>query len=222
MDLLIVENLYVGYGSRIVVRGVSFRLGRGEKLVVMGPNGAGKSTLLKAIPRLIEPVKGRIVFDGVDVTSLDEKRLRLVRARMGYVPQGGTLFPHMRVLDNVALPLRLVRGLSRREAVEKALQYLELMGVADLAERYPAQLSGGQQQRVALARALAMEPDLLLLDEPTANLDEESRREVLQALHRIASLGKSMIVVTHEKDFARRVADRVALMENGVLRPHRL
>ena len=213
--LLQLENLVVGYQGKPVVKGVTLALERGERLVVMGPNGAGKSTLLKAIPRLVEPMSGRIVFDGVDVTALPARGLRAVRARMGYLPQGSTLFPHMRVLDNVALPLRVVLRMPRREAEERARRYLALMGVEHLANRYPAQLSGGQRQRVALARALAMEPDLLLLDEPTANLDPESRLEVLKALYRVASLGKAMIVVTHEQEFARKLAHRILEMRDG-------
>jgi polar amino acid transport system ATP-binding protein len=213
--LLVVEKLVAGYQGRAVVKGVSLALDRGEKLVIMGPNGAGKSTLLKAVPRLVEPMSGRIVFDGIEVTSLPPRELRRVRARIGYLPQGSTLSPHMKVLDNIVLPLRVVHGLDKREAVERAMKYLSMLGVDWLADRYPLQLSGGQQQRVALARALAMEPDLLLLDEPTANLDPDSRLDVLEALYRVASLGKAMIVVTHEVEFARRVADRVAVMRDG-------
>ncbi len=215
--LLQLVNLVAGYHGRPVVRGVTLSLERGERLVIMGPNGAGKSTLLKTIPRLIEPLSGRIVFDGIDVTSLPARELRRIRARMGYLPQGSTLFPHMRVIDNMTLPLRVVLGMERREAEERALRYLQLMGVDSLLDRYPAQLSGGQRQRVALARALAMEPDLLLLDEPTSSLDPESRLDVLEALNRVAALGKAMIIVTHETEFAKRVAHRIAVMRNGTL-----
>ena len=215
MALLEIRDLRVSYKGVEAVRGVSLSLRAGEILVVMGPSGAGKSTLLKAIPRLVEPSGGSIVFEGVEVTALGPRELRSVRARMGYLPQNYGLFPHLTVLDNAALPLRLVKGLSREEARRRALTYLKALGIAQLAHRYPAQLSGGQQQRAALARALAMEPSLLLLDEPTSALDPESRASVIEALYQVAEMRKSMIIVTHEVDFALKVADRIAFMEQG-------
>lgn len=215
MALLEVSNLAVSYKGVKAVSGVSFSLEAGEILVVMGPSGAGKSTLLKAIPRLVEPSGGSIVFDGVEVTTLGLRELRAVRARMGYLPQNYGLFPHLTVLDNAALPLRLVKRLGKEEARRRAFRYLEALGIAHLAHRYPAQLSGGQQQRAALARALAMEPSLLLLDEPTSALDPESRASVIDALYRIVEMKKSMIIVTHEVDFALKVGNRIAFMEQG-------
>ncbi|MCI4437973.1 MAG: amino acid ABC transporter ATP-binding protein, partial [Ignisphaera sp.] len=132
-----------------------------------------------------------------------------------YVPQEGVLFPHMKVIDNVALPLRLALGMSKAEAYKKALEYLKLFDMHELAYRYPAQLSGGQRQRVAIVRALALEPDLLLLDEPTSNLDPSSRREVVEVLYNIAKMGKSMVLVTHELEIANKVSDKVIAMKSG-------
>lgn len=213
--LLLVEGLEAGYKGRRVVRGIDLALMEGEKLVIMGPNGSGKSTLIKAIPLLIDVYGGRIVFDGVDLVSCSYEELRRARSMIGYLPQSYGLFPHMRVIDNVALPLRVVKGMGREEAYRVAEESLRAMGIEDLAERYPAQLSGGQQQRAALARALAMNPKLLLLDEPTSALDVESRAEVLEALYNIARTGRSMIIATHEARFAMEVADRIAFMYKG-------
>ncbi|MEB2836353.1 MAG: amino acid ABC transporter ATP-binding protein [Desulfurococcales archaeon] len=216
MSLLSLEGVKAAYDGVEVLHGITLSLEPSERLVIMGPSGSGKSTLLKVIPRLIEPSGGRIFFDGLEITAIrDERLLRRVRSRIGYLPQHYGLFPHMTVLGNVAFPLRVVRGLPRREAEERARRYLALFGVDGLADRYPTQLSGGQRQRVALARALAMEPELLLLDEPTSALDPESRLDVLEALFEVARMGKSMIIVTHELDFALEAADRLAFMEAG-------
>ncbi|BAA80896.2 ABC transporter, ATP binding protein [Aeropyrum pernix K1] len=216
--LLEVRGLVVSYSGEKVLKGVDVSLSYGEKLVIMGPSGSGKSTLLKAIPRLVEPDSGSIVFRGVDVTRLSGSQLRMVRRKIGYLPQSYSLFPHMTVLRNITYPLEKALGLSRRDAEERAVKYLSMLGIEDLAHRHPARLSGGQQQRAALARALAMEPDILLLDEPTSALDPESRADVLEALFRVATLGKAMIVVTHEADFAVKVADRMAFMEDGIVK----
>jgi polar amino acid transport system ATP-binding protein len=217
VSLLRLEGIRAAYSGSEVLHGVDLELGEGEKLVIMGPSGSGKSTLLKVIPRLIEPTAGRILFDGRDITAANGAELRRVRASIGYLPQHYGLFLHMRIIDNVAFPLRVVLRLPREEALERAWRYLEMLGIQDLAHRYPAQLSGGQQQRAALARALAMEPRLLLLDEPTSALDPESRADVLEALYEVAGMGKSMIIVTHELDFALQAADRLAFMENGTI-----
>ena len=216
MSLLSLEGVRAAYDGVEVLHGINLSLEPSERLVIMGPSGSGKSTLLKVIPRLIEPTEGRILFDGLEVTAIrDERELRRVRSRIGYLPQHYGLFPHMTVLGNVAFPLRVVRGLPRREAEERARRYLALFGVEGLVDRYPTQLSGGQRQRVALVRALAMEPELLLLDEPTSALDPESRLDVLEALFEVARMGKSMIIVTHELDFALEAADRLVFMEAG-------
>ncbi len=218
--LLDIRNLHVHYRGHHAVRGVNLTLQPGEKLVVMGPSGAGKSTLLKAIPRLVEPSQGTIIFNGIDVTKADLETLRKARSKIGYVPQNYGLFPHLTVLENATLPLRIVHKIPRRQAEERALRALEALAIRDLAHRYPAQLSGGQQQRAAIARALALDPLLLLLDEPTSALDPESRNYVIEALYTLAKTGRAMIIVTHEAELAAAVADKIAFMEEGAITAH--
>jgi polar amino acid transport system ATP-binding protein len=213
--LLRLADVTSGYSGKPVIMDVSFTVFEGEKVVVIGPNGSGKSTLLKTILMLIEPIKGSIIFRDVDIVKLPKSELPRIRVRMGYVPQEGVLFPHMKVVDNIALPLRLALKMSKAEARKKALEYLKLFDIHDLAYRYPAQLSGGQRQKVAIIRALALEPELLLLDEPTLNLDPSSRRDVLEVLYNVAKLGKSMIVVTHEMDVVNKISDKVIAMKSG-------
>jgi polar amino acid transport system ATP-binding protein len=214
-EVLKLIDVTSGYSGKPIVMDVSFTVLEGEKVVVIGPNGSGKSTLLKTVLRLIEPIKGSIIFRGIDITRLPKSELPRIRVRMGYVPQEGVLFPHMKVIDNVALPLRLALGMSKAEAYKRALEYLKLFDMHELAYRYPAQLSGGQRQRVAVVRALALEPDLLLLDEPTSNLDPSSRREVVEVLYSVARMGKSMVLVTHELEIASKVSDKVIAMKSG-------
>jgi len=215
-SVLIVENLRAGYKGVEVLRGVDLRVGRGEKVVIMGPSGSGKSTLLKCIVMLVKPWSGRIFLDGEEVTS-GKVDLRRVRAKTGFVFQQYNLFPHMTVLRNLTLPLEVVKKLDRREAERRAMEMLKMFGLEEYADRYPLQLSGGQQQRVAIARALLMDPVLLLLDEPTSALDPELRGEVLEALYKVAEQGRSMLIVTHELDFAEAAADRIVLMDRGVV-----
>ena len=214
--VLIVEGLRASYGKHEVLRGVNLRVGRGEKVVVMGPSGSGKSTLLKCIVRLVKPTAGRVVLDGDDVTG-DHVDIRKVRAKTGFVFQQYNLFPHMTVLRNLTLPLEVVKKVPKKEAERRAMEILREFGLEEFAHRYPLQLSGGQQQRVAIARALLMDPVLLLLDEPTSALDPELRLEVLEMLIGVAKQGRSMLIVTHELDFAKAAADRIALMDGGVI-----
>jgi polar amino acid transport system ATP-binding protein len=215
-EVLRLENVVAGYEEKAVIKGVSLSVREGEKVVVMGPSGSGKSTLLKTAVLLVRPWSGRVVLDGEDLTS-GRADLRRARAKTGFVFQSYNLFPHMKVIDNVALPLRLVKGYSKEAARRKALEMLKLVGLGDCGEKYPLQLSGGQQQRVAIARALAMDPIILFLDEPTSALDPELKAEVLETLRDVARRGIAMVVVTHELDFAREVADRVVIMEDGVI-----
>ena len=212
--VLIVEGLDAGYSKHQVLRNIDLRVRKGEKVVIMGPSGSGKSTLLKCIVRLVEPWKGKIVIDGDEITN-SHANLRKIRAKTGFVFQQYNLFPHMTVLRNITLPLEIVKELPKEEAERKAMELLERFNLEKLAERYPLQLSGGQQQRVAIARALAMDPVLLLLDEPTSALDPELRYEVLEMLAKVATQGRSMLIVTHELDFAEAVADRLILMDDG-------
>lgn len=214
--LLKVEGLKAGYDGLEVLRGVDLSLSRGEKVVVMGPSGSGKSTLLKCIVRLVEPWSGRIFLEGEEVTGR-KVDLRKVRAKTGFVFQQYNLFPHMTVLRNLSLPLEVVKRVPRLEAERRAMSMLKAFGLEEFADKYPLQLSGGQQQRVAIARALVMDPVLLLLDEPTSALDPELRREVLDTLFEVARQGRSMLIVTHELDFAEAAADRLVLMDGGLV-----
>ncbi|MCS7104070.1 MAG: amino acid ABC transporter ATP-binding protein [Thermofilaceae archaeon] len=215
-QVLRVEGLKASYGGQEVLHGVNLTVQRGEKVVIMGPSGSGKSTLLKCIVHLIKPKSGRIILDGEDLSD-GGVDLKKVRAKTGFVFQQYNLFPHMNVLRNLTLPLEVVKKVPRSEAEARALQLLKAFGLEEFAYKYPLQLSGGQQQRVAIARALIMDPVLLLLDEPTSALDPELRREVLETLVDIAKQGRSMLIVTHELDFAEAAADRILLMDKGVI-----
>lgn len=214
--LLEVRNLKAGYNDNMVLRGLSFNVDKGEKVVIMGPSGSGKSTLLKCIPRLVEPWDGKIILDGEEITG-NKANIRRIRSKIGFVFQQYNLFPHMTVLKNVTLALEVVKKIPREKAEKIALSTLSTLGLEDLANKYPLELSGGQQQRVAIARAIAINPTLLLLDEPTSALDPELRYEVLETLYDIAKQGRSMIIVTHELDFAEASADKMIFIENGYI-----
>ncbi len=214
--ILVMEDIVAGYEGHKVLRGVTIKVRRGERVVVMGPSGSGKSTLLKTAVLLVKPWSGRIVLDGEEITRKGVD-LRKVRAKTGFVFQSYNLFPHMTVLENIVLPQVIVKKVSREKAVEKAHQVLREVGLEGVENKYPLQLSGGQQQRVAIARALAMEPKIFFLDEPTSALDPELKEEVLNTLEKIAREGIAMLIVTHELDFAEDVADRIVFMENGVV-----
>jgi polar amino acid transport system ATP-binding protein len=214
--ILTIKELRAGYGKIEVLRGVNLEVDKGEKIVVIGPSGSGKSTLLKCIPMLVKPWSGEIVFNDRIVTN-EPSSLKEIRTKIGFVFQQYSLFPHMNLLRNVALPLELGKGLKKKDAEEVALSILSRLGLSDLALKYPLELSGGQQQRAAIARALAIDPILLLLDEPTSALDPELRYEVVETLYDVAKQGRSMIIVTHEIDFAEAAADRVVFIEGGVI-----
>jgi polar amino acid transport system ATP-binding protein len=202
------------FGSIHVLRDVDLEIARGEVVVVCGPSGSGKSTLLRCINRL-EPVQsGEIVVDGqkVNDTRLDLSRFR---AEIGMVFQQFNLYPHMTALDNVSLAPRKVRRMAGAEAARIARGLLAKVGIPEKEGAYPSQLSGGQQQRVAIARALAMQPKIMLFDEPTSALDPEMINEVLDVMISLAREGMTMVVVTHEMGFARKVADRIVFMDEG-------
>jgi len=207
-----VRDLEVAYGNLEVVKGVSLDVHQGEKIVIMGPSGSGKSTFLRSLIWLVKPRRGRIVIDGVEVR---QDTVREVRKKVGFVFQSYNLFPHLKVIDNIVLPLVKVHGIPRDKAVERAREALQMVGLLEKANSYPLQLSGGQQQRVAIARALAIKPRVLMLDEPTSALDPELVDEVLHVLEEIARRGTTMLIVTHEVDFAEDVADRVLFFEGG-------
>jgi polar amino acid transport system ATP-binding protein len=212
--LLVVERVVKRYNNNTVLDGVSFQLNRGEVVCLIGPSGSGKSTVLRCLNAL-EPVdSGRIVFEGIDVSDsrTDPRRLR---QRMGMVFQSFELFPHLTVLRNVTIGPTTVLGMSRAAAEERAGVLLRRVGLEDKAGEHPSALSGGQQQRVAIARALAMQPDVMLFDEPTSALDPETIGEVLTVMKRLADDGMTMLVVTHEMTFARRVGDWILVFDHG-------
>ncbi len=182
---------------------------------MIGPSGGGKSTFLRCMNLLEQPTEGSIVFDGIDIVKADERTKNRVRSEMGMVFQHFNLFPHLTILENVALAPRLVRRVPRRLAVRRALELLRRVGLGDKARAYPQQLSGGQKQRVAIVRSLAMEPKVMLFDEPTSALDPEMVGEVLDVMKDLAKNGMTMVVVTHEMRFARDVASRVLFLEGG-------
>ncbi|GBC71736.1 Glutamine transport ATP-binding protein GlnQ [Candidatus Calditenuaceae archaeon HR02] len=215
-ELLQISGLRAGYGRIEVLRGINLSVKKGEKVVILGPSGSGKSTLLKCIPYLVRPWSGEIRINGL-VVNPDPATLRRIRASTGFVFQQYNLFPHMTVIRNVALPLELGKGMSRREAEKIAQSILDVLGLGELAEKFPLELSGGQQQRAAIARALAIDPKLLLLDEPTSALDPELRYEVVETLYQVAKQGRAMLIVTHELDFAEAAADRVVFIDEGLI-----
>ena len=204
------------YGEHRVLTDCSTSVARGEIVVVCGPSGSGKSTLIKCINGLERIDQGQIIVDGVSVGDRGTNLARL-RARIGMVFQSFELYPHMTVTENITLaPMKALKR-SRAEAMSRAHGLLEQVGLREFADRYPANLSGGQQQRVAIARALAMDPIAMLFDEPTSALDPEMINEVLDVMTGLARAGMTMIVVTHEMGFARRVADRVVFMDRGLI-----
>lgn len=209
-----IENMHKWFGDFHVLKDISLTVREGERIVVVGPSGSGKSTLIRCINHLEEHDQGRIIVDGIELTQ-DLKRIDEVRREVGMVFQQFNLFPHMTVLENCTLAPITVRKMPQREAEEQARSYLERVRIPEQAGKFPGQLSGGQQQRVAIARALCMNPKIMLFDEPTSALDPEMIKEVLDVMVDLAEGGMTMICVTHEMGFARRVADRVMFMDEG-------
>lgn len=202
------------FGDYHVLKDVDLDVMPQEVVVIIGPSGSGKSTFIRCINRLEEHQEGRIIVDGIEL-SHDVRNIAAIRSEIGMVFQQFNLFPHLTVLDNVALAPRYVRRQPRHTAEEMALQLLERVGIPEQARKYPGQLSGGQQQRVAIARALAMQPKIMLFDEPTSALDPEMIKEVLDVMKQLAQSGMTMLVVTHEMGFAREVANRIVLFDEG-------
>jgi polar amino acid transport system ATP-binding protein len=203
------------YGEVEVLKGVSFEVDRGEVKVIIGPSGSGKSTLLRCLAMLEAPDAGEVYLEAERLTALSEKQLAPHRSEVGMVFQRFNLFQNMTALANVMCGLVEVRRLPKREARERALEFLGRVGLADKASQYPDELSGGQQQRVAIARALVMRPKAMLFDEPTSALDVELVREVLDVMESLAREGMTMVVVTHELRFAQHVAGAVLMMDEG-------
>ncbi|MCX8954188.1 amino acid ABC transporter ATP-binding protein [Ruegeria sp. NA] len=202
------------YDTFHVLKDINLTVSSGEKVVICGPSGSGKSTVVRCINRLEKHQKGIIRIDGVELSD-DAKSTATIRSDVGMVFQQFNLFPHLTVLENLTLGPIKARGLSRKDAEEKARHYLDRVHIPDQADKKPMQLSGGQQQRVAIARSLCMEPRVLLFDEPTSALDPEMISEVLEVMVELANEGMTMVVVTHEMGFARKVADKMIFMDAG-------
>jgi general L-amino acid transport system ATP-binding protein len=213
-DIIICEDVNKWFGDFQVLKDVSMRVKKGEMVVIFGPSGSGKSTFIRAINRLEEHQAGRILVDGIEMSN-DIRNIDAIRREVGMVFQQFNLFPHLRVVDNVALAPIWVRRRSKKEAEAQALDLLDRVGIKEQAYKYPGQLSGGQQQRVAIARALAMQPKIMLFDEPTSALDPEMIKEVLDVMRELARSGMTMLCVTHEMGFAREVADRMFFFDQG-------
>ncbi len=212
--LIELDDLNKWYGDFHVLKDINLKVGKGEIVVVAGPSGSGKSTMIRCINRLEEYQEGVIKVKGVEVNA-DVKNLREIRANVAMVFQHFNLFPHLSILDNLTLAPMHVYGQTKKEAEETAMHYLNRVNIAEQADKFPNQLSGGQQQRVAIARALCKSPDIMLFDEPTSALDPEMIGEVLDVMIGLAEEGKTMVCVTHEMGFARKVADRVIFMDAG-------
>lgn len=209
-----VEFLTKSFGKLDVLKDISTEIKDGEVVAVIGPSGSGKSTFLRCLNLLEVPTRGRIYIDEVEVTD-SKCDIQKVRQNVGMVFQHFNLFPHMTVLENLTYAPRKVKGWSKAQAEEKAMELLSRVGLAEKAGVYPSRLSGGQKQRVAIVRALAMEPEYMLFDEPTSALDPEMVKEVLDVMKSLAETGITMAIVTHEMGFARDVADRVLFLEGG-------
>jgi polar amino acid transport system ATP-binding protein len=212
--LIQMQNVNKLFGTFQALKDINLEVRKGERIVVCGPSGSGKSTLIRCINRLEEHNDGHIIIDGNELTD-QVKDIDAVRREVGMVFQSFNLFPHMTIVKNLMLAQRLVRKISKADARDTAMHYLERVKIPEQADKYPIQLSGGQQQRVAIARALCMKPEIMLFDEPTSALDPEMINEVLDVMVDLAKEGMTMICVTHEMGFARSVADRVIFMDAG-------
>ena len=209
-----IKNLHKYFGKNEVLKGIDLDIKKGEVVVIIGPSGSGKSTFLRSMNLLETPTKGVISFEGVDITDKNNDIFKM-REKMGMVFQQFNLFPNMTVKENITLSPIKTKGISKADAEAKALELLDKVGLREKADAYPSSLSGGQQQRIAIARGLAMDPDVLLFDEPTSALDPEMVGDVLNVMKELAEQGMTMIIVTHEMGFARKVANRVIFTADG-------
>ncbi|MCC5655831.1 amino acid ABC transporter ATP-binding protein [Nostoc sp. XA010] len=216
---IIFDNIEKNFGSLKVLKGITGEINRGEVVAVIGSSGCGKSTLLRCFNRLETIDKGRLIINGINLSrpTLNYSQLRQLRTQVGMVFQQFNLFPHLSVLENMTLAPCKVLGKTPKESAQLARLYLEKVGLSDKASAYPEQLSGGQKQRVAIARSLCMNPQIMLFDEPTSALDPELVGEVLQVMQQLASEGMTMVVVTHEMQFAKEVAHQVIFLDNGIV-----
>ena len=212
------EGVKVNFGDFWALKGIDIEVITGEIIVILGPSGSGKSTFIRTLNRLQPHSDGKIIIDDITIdedTSVSD--LKSIRSEIGFVFQQFNLFPHLTIMENITLAPMKVNGVKKKEAEEKAIELLERVGIPEQAYKYPSELSGGQQQRVAIARALAMDPKIMLFDEPTSALDPEMIKEVLDVMIDLAREDVTMIVVTHEMGFAKEVADRVILFDEGLL-----
>lgn len=217
-EIIKTNNVKVNFGDFWALKGIDITVRKGEIIVILGPSGSGKSTFIRTLNRLQPHSGGTIEVDGITIdedTSVAD--LKYVRSEVGFVFQQFNLFPHLTIMENITLAPMKVKGMTKRQAEDKAMELLERVGIPEQAYKYPSGLSGGQQQRVAIARALAMDPKIMLFDEPTSALDPEMIKEVLDVMVDLAKEDVTMIVVTHEMGFAKEVADRVILFDEGLL-----
>ena len=215
--MISVKSLWKKFGKLEVLRGIDEEISRSEKVVIVGPSGSGKSTFLRCLNLLEVPTKGEVWFEGEDIVRQKKASLNRHRQKMGMVFQHFNLFPHLTVQENITLAPVTLKKTSKEGAVETARRLLARIGLSDKADKYPATLSGGQKQRVAIVRALAMEPIVMLFDEPTSSLDPEMVGEVLELIQELANEGMTMVMVTHEMGFAREVGSRVLFMDEGLI-----
>ena len=212
--MIVTKNLQKAFGQHLVLNGIDETIQKGEKVVVIGPSGSGKSTFLRCLNMLEVPTAGEIWFEGINITD-KKSDINKIRCKMGMVFQQFNLFPHLSVLENITLAPVQHGMMTKEQAEMKAYQLLQRIGLTEKAEAYPNQLSGGQKQRIAIVRALAMNPDVMLFDEPTSALDPEMVGEVLDLMAQLADEGMTMVVVTHEMRFAKKVATRILFMDEG-------
>ena len=215
-DIIVCNDVHKWFGSFHVIKGITTSVKRGEKIVILGPSGSGKSTFIRMINRLEVHQRGSIVVDGIEL-SADVRNIDTIRREVGMVFQSFNLFPHLTVMQNISLAPIKVRKWPKSRAEEIANELLERVGIPEQAGKFPGELSGGQQQRVAIARALAMQPKVMLFDEPTSALDPEMINEVLDVMRELANSGMTMLIVSHEIGFAREVADRVFMIDEGII-----
>lgn len=220
MEIINVEHLVKNFGEKEILKDISATVNQGDVITIIGPSGGGKSTFLRCLNLLETPTSGDVKFEGNSLLNLKENELNQLREKMGMVFQNFNLFNNLNVLDNITLALKKIKKMSEEEAEKTATELLAKVGLSDFAAAFPSSLSGGQKQRVAIARALAMSPDVMLFDEPTSALDPEMVGEVLKVMQDLAKEGMTMVIVTHEMGFAKKVADQVWFMDGGVIAEH--
>jgi len=215
-EIIVCRDVHKWFGNFHALRGITTSVKKGEVVVIIGPSGSGKSTFIRTLNRLEQHQRGDIIVDGIELTN-DVRNIDAIRRDVGMVFQSFNLFPHLTVMNNITLAPIKVRHLPEKEAEGIAMELLERVGIPEQADKYPAQLSGGQQQRVAIARALAMQPNIMLFDEPTSALDPEMIKEVLEVMRELAASQMTILAVTHELGFAREVADRIVMFDEGII-----